>query len=248
VFSLFHYTIIGAAPPPLAFLRRSAMRRLAALALLACLACVTAHVPGAAQEKKPDPLAPVADDPALPRVLLIGDSISIGYTLPTRQQLKGTANLHRIPENGGPTTNGVAKLDKWLGDGKWDAIHFNFGLHDIKLDAEGKPQVSPEEYEKNLRAIVKRLKATNAKLIWATTTPVPDAKVNPPRKDADVVAYNAIARKVMEENGVAVDDLYGFAKPQLDRLQQPANVHFTDRGSDALAEKVAGSVRAALKK
>jgi hypothetical protein len=204
---------------------------------------------GRAAAQKPDPaFAEVKDDPALPRVLLIGDSISIGYTVPVRELLQGKANVHRIPENGGPTPNGLKNLSKWLGDGKWDVIHFNFGLHDVKLDAEGKPQVSPEEYEKNLRAIVKRLKATNAKLIWATTTPVPDAKVNPPRKDADVVAYNAIARKVMEENGVAVDDLYGFAKPQLDRLQQPANVHFTDRGSDALAEKVAGSVRAALKK
>jgi acyl-CoA thioesterase-1 len=225
------------------------MRRLAAVALLACFAYLAVGVSAGAQEKKQDPvLAPIVDDPALPRVLLIGDSISMGYTLPTRQLLKGAANVHRIPENGGPTTNGVAKLDKWLGDGKWDVIHFNFGLHDLKMDAEGKKQVSPEDYEKNLRAIVKRLKATNAKLIWASTTPVPDARVNPPRKDADVVAYNAIARKVMEDNGVQIDDLYSFAKPQLDKIQQPANVHFSAKGSDALAEKVAESLRAALKK
>src|SRR5436305_496918 len=76
-------------------------------------------------QAKIDPaFAPVQDDPVLPRVLLIGDSISIGYTVPTRKLLQGKANVHRIPENGGPTSNGLAKLDKWLGDGKWEVIHF----------------------------------------------------------------------------------------------------------------------------
>ena len=59
-------------------------------------------------QKKKGPFAPVTDDPKLPRVLLIGDSISIGYTLPTRDFLKGKVNLHRIPTNGGPTTRGLA--------------------------------------------------------------------------------------------------------------------------------------------
>ena len=43
----------------------------------------------------PDPFEPIQDNPALPRVLLIGDSISIGYTLPVRELLDGRANLHR---------------------------------------------------------------------------------------------------------------------------------------------------------
>src|SRR5438105_12012509 len=105
-----------------------------------------------AQEKKakPDPaFAQVKDDPALPRVLIIGDSISIGYTVPTRKLLEGKANVHRIPENGGPTTAGLKNVKKWLGEGKWDVIHFNWGLHDIKMDA-GKHQVPVGEYEKNL--------------------------------------------------------------------------------------------------
>src|SRR6185436_1919626 len=61
----------------------------------------------------------VTDDPKLPRVLLIGDSISMGYTIPVRQLLQGKANVHRIPENGGPTTNGLSQLPNWLGDGRW---------------------------------------------------------------------------------------------------------------------------------
>lgn len=188
---------------------------------------------------------PVVDDPKLPRVLLIGDSISIGYTAPVRDLLKGKANVHRNPGNGGPTTNGLAHLKQWLGDGKWDVIHFNWGLHDLKFMPDGKRQVDTMAYEMNLRELVRRLKATGAKLIWATTTPVPEG-AKPPRKNADVLAYNAIAQKIMEENQIAMDDLHGFALPRLAAIQQPANVHFTPQGSLVLAKQVAASIESAL--
>ena len=90
--------------------------------------------------------AKVEDDPNLPRVLLIGDSISIGYTAPVREFLKGKANVHRIPTNGGPTTNGLANLDKWLGTSKWDVIHFNWGLHDLKYLPDGSQMIPPAAY------------------------------------------------------------------------------------------------------
>lgn len=196
--------------------------------------------------KKPNPaFEAVKDDPKLPRVLLIGDSISIGYTAPTRKLLEEKANVHRIPTNGGPTTNGLANLKSWLGTSKWDVIHFNWGLHDIKMD-KGPHQVPIDQYEKNLRQLVQQLKATGAKLIWASTTPVPEGKVNPPRRDSDVVAYNTVARKIMEENGVAINDLYAFALPRLKEIQQPVNVHFTDKGSQALATQVAAAIAKAL--
>lgn len=95
---------------------------------------------------------------------------------------------------------------------------------------------------------MRQLKATGAKLIWATTTPVPEGNVNPPRKSADVLTYNDIARKIMEQNKIGVDDLYSFALPQLAEIQQPANVHYTPQGYAVLAQKVAESIEAALAK
>src|SRR5512137_1049512 len=81
----------------------------------------------------PNPaFAKVEDVPGLPRVLLIGDSISIGYTVAVRDLLKAKANVHRIPVNGASTLNGLKNLDTWLGTSKWDVIHFNWGLHDLK--------------------------------------------------------------------------------------------------------------------
>jgi acyl-CoA thioesterase-1 len=203
----------------------------------------------APRPRKSDPaFAPVTDDPKLPRVLLIGDSISIGYTVAVRDLLKGKANLHRIPVNGGPTLTGLKELSKWLGTGKWDVIHFNWGLHDLKFMDDGKQQVPLADYGKNLRELVKQLKATGAKLIWCATTPVPDAELKPPRKNSDVLAYNAAAKKIMTENSIAIDDLYAFALPQLTAIQRPANVHFSEDGSKVLARQVAASIEAALPK
>jgi hypothetical protein len=78
-------------------------------------------------------------DPALPNVLILGDSISIGYTLPVRRLLAGEANVYRpmqadgiSPENCQGTSNSLQHLDRWLGEREWDLIHFNWGLHDLK--------------------------------------------------------------------------------------------------------------------
>ncbi len=70
-------------------------------------------------------------DPKLPNVLIIGDSISIGYYKDLVTLLQGKANVYRPNTNCGDTNKGVANIDTWLGDRKWDLIHFNFGLHDF---------------------------------------------------------------------------------------------------------------------
>ncbi len=197
--------------------------------------------------KKDPAFAPVTDDPKLPRVLLIGDSISVGYTVPVQKLLAGKANVHRAPTNCGPTTTGLKQLDRWLGDGRWDVIHFNWGLHDLK-QIDGKHQVPVDAYEKNLRELVGRLKKTGATLIWCATTPVPTGANSPPRKVEDVIAYNAAAKRVMDENQIATDDLYAFALPRLAKIQRPANVHFLPEGSKALAEQVVASIQKALHK
>ena len=179
----------------------------------------------------------VADDPKLPRVLLIGDSVSRGYTLAVRHALAGKVNVHRAPANCGPTSTGLKKLDVWLGDGHWDLIHFNFGLHERKTP--------PADYEKRLEQIVERLEATGARLIWASTTPVsPGTGDWTPGK---VEELNAIAQRVMQRHAIVVDDLYATIKPALAEVQNPKDVHFTAAGYEKLGQQVAASIRAALK-
>jgi acyl-CoA thioesterase-1 len=204
--------------------------------------------------------APATDDPKLPRVMIIGDSISVGYTDEVRRLLTGKANVHRVAGNAGPSSSGVQKLAEWLAptNGTWDVIHFNFGLHDLKLGTSGKDnqpyatsdghQVSLEDYEKNLTQIVAKFKTTGAALIWCSTTPVPAGKVDPPRQPEDVKKYNEAARQVMIKNGVAIDDLFATALPRLADIQMPHNVHYTKEGYAELAKQVAASIEEALKK
>ena len=207
-------------------------------------------------QKKEGPFAPIKDDPKLPRVLLVGDSISIGYTLPTRDFLKGKANLHRIPTNGGPTTRGLANIDAWLGKSKWDIIHFNWGLHDLKYmgpkgenlfpkEKGGKPQVPLADYEKNLEKLVVRLKKTGAKLIWRNTTPIPAGSKG--RYVGDSVKYNEAAARVMKRHGIPTHDLFTMSKKRMKELMLPANVHYKKEGSVALGKDVARVIIEALK-
>jgi lysophospholipase L1-like esterase len=228
---------------------RHPLQLLLALCALATTAFAQTPATPAAKPAKPAPpaaLAPIEDRPGLPRVLLIGDSISIGYTLPVRDLLKDKANVHRIPTNGGPTSNGMNKIDAWLGSGKWDVIHFNWGIHDLKFMPDGKRQVEPADYEKNLRALVAKLKATGAKLIWATTTPIPEGELNPPRSFGKVPEYNEIAERVMKENGVAIDDLNTAITPHLAEMQNPKDVHYKPEGYALLAQQVAASIDSQL--
>lgn len=229
------------------------LNRISALLVLLTVVSPLAAADNAKKAKRVNPaFLPVTDVAGLPRVLLIGDSISIGYTVPVQKALEGKANVHRIPTNGGPTTRGIASLESWLGDGSWDVVHFNFGLHDLKyVDGKNKntsienghQQVAPDDYRKNLTTIVKRLEQTGAKLIWRPTTPVPADAVSRIVHAED--EYNAIAEEVIKGRGIAVNDL-NAAIDSHPNYQLPANVHFTPAGSKALGELVAGSILAAL--
>ena len=232
------------------------------LLLLCSIGFTLAQAPKPKAKSKGNAIAamanPKAVDPKLPNVLIIGDSISIGYTVAVRELLAGKANVYRPPTNCGPTTNGLAGIDAWIGDKKWDVIHFNWGLHDLKFITDdpsklvpaetpgAKWQVSLEDYEKNLRTLVERMKKTGAKLIWCTTTPVVPGTSG--RKTEDVLKFNAAAAKVIADNNIPTDDLYAFALPKLTEIQLPVNVHFKPEGSKVLAQQVAGEIEKVLAK
>jgi lysophospholipase L1-like esterase len=195
----------------------------------------------------------------LPNVLIIGDSISIGYTPFVKKDLEGIANVYRpLYENGKNencqgTTYGLQNIDKWIGMKKWDLIHFNFGLHDLKhVDpVTGKNSDNPKDpyqanlkqYKKNLFEIVKKLKNTNSNLVFATTTPYPDNLKGSMRDPGLSKKYNKVAIKVMKKNNILINDLYGFVLPKMEDLQIPQNVHFTETGSETIGKEVAQFIR-----
>lgn len=210
---------------------------------------LTATFVGAASLSAAEETNPEQGKP-LPRVLLIGDSICGGYQQGVNKLLAGKAEVVKQEGNAEHTGTGLKKLDAWLGDGKWDVIHFNWGLWDVAhrnpksknfghLDKVDGTLTTPlPDYEKNLRALVARLKKTGATLIWASTTPVPDGE--PGRIKGDEIKYNAVAAKIMAENGIATDDLHA----EVLRQGRPKTNNVHDTGD--LSRKVADSILAAL--
>ena len=194
-------------------------------------------------------------------MLILGDSISIGYTPLVIEALAGKANVSRPKVNCGPTTRYLQSLDSWLaGPGinhpantQWDVIHFNAGLHDLcyrhpdakgygnRDKVNGTLSVTLEQYEANLETITQRLKQTGAKLIFANTTLVPEGEAG--RKVGDDLRYNEVASKVMARHAIPVNDLHALTSTfPADLFVKPGDVHFKPVGSQKLADQVSAVI------
>lgn len=205
----------------------------------------------------PSPTLRTPATSSMPRVLLIGDSISYGYEKHVRKQLEGKVQLFRNPGNAEYTGNGLKRLDEWLGEGPWEVIHFNWGLWDLYGWRYHEVDRSPAHYEQRLETLVTRLKKTGAKLIWATTTPACPAPEKTMRerfqKSVQISPehqreYSEAALRVMQRHSVAINDLYSLMLPHLrQELIAEDNVHYTEAGQQRQAHQVAQAILEALR-
>jgi len=191
------------------------------------------------------------DDPKLPRVLIIGDSISIGYTPRVRKLLDGKANIHRPKTNCRWSAFGNENVLDWIGDEKWDLIHFNFGLWDW-YGWKQENKATPQSYAKSLEGVVQKLKSSGAKLVFAVTTPPcigPEKKVKFMVSEERAEEFNRAALAVMKKYGVAINDLYSTIGKDRAKYQLGENdVHYNDAGRDLLAAQVSKIIKRELKK
>ena len=124
-------------------------------------------------------------------------------------------------------------------------IHFNFGLHDAKFVSQTEFRASREQYLKNLKTLIDRMKKTGAKLIFATTTPTPQV-ITPERRFDKIAERNAEAVELMRREGVAIDDLYAVVNPVFEQVRRPGDLHYKPEGYSLLARAVAASILAEL--
>ena len=183
----------------------------------------------------------------LPLVVLIGDSIRMGYQDHVASQLAGRAEIWVPEENGGDSRKVLAHLDQWVLARQPDLVHVNCGLHDLKRAFGAESEVPLDEYERNVRQILQRLQRELDVVVWATTTPVDEnwhhQNKGFDRLEADVDAYNAAARAVAEDLDVPIDDLFAVVEREgKARLLTQDGVHFTEEGSQLLGRVVAECV------
>ncbi|MDE2705706.1 MAG: SGNH/GDSL hydrolase family protein [Gemmatimonadota bacterium] len=184
----------------------------------------------------------------LPLIVLIGDSIRMGYQDHVASELAGRAEVWVPEENGGDSRNVLAHLDQWVFARQPDLVHVNCGLHDLKRAFGSESAVPLAEYEGNVRQILQKLqRELNGAVVWATTTPVDEnwhhQNKGFDRLEADVEAYNAAARAVAVDLGVPIDDLFAVVQREgKARLLTQDGVHFTEEGSQLLGRTVAECV------
>jgi len=199
---------------------------------------------------------PSSEVDSLPKVVLVGDSIRMSYSAQVSKRLAGKAQVISSKANGGDSNNVLKNLQGWVIVHQPTVVHFNCGIHDTKKFTEtGEFQVSPEQYEANLRTIVTRLRDdTDAVLIFATSTPVLDERAKGTRQQkvyelfaASIDQYNAIAAKVMTELKVPVLDLHAAvmkpaAPATVETLIGADGVHLTPSAQELLGNRVAEAV------
>jgi len=188
----------------------------------------------------------------LPLIVLLGDSIRMGYQNVAIRELAGTAKVWSPKENCAHTAHTLANLGKWLQDKNPAVIHINCGLHDMWRNEDGSVRHSQDVYLKNLGAIFAKLKelAPGATLVFALTTPVDQDRQKTSnygrivRYNADIPLYNTAARKLAEAQGLLVDDLYSAVEEVgTQELIGPDGVHFNPEGCKVLGKAVAAFVR-----
>lgn len=203
---------------------------------------------------------------SLPRLFVIGDSISIQYGPHLERFLSGSFAYDRkrdaaggakadhnldVPQgaNGGDSAMVLAYLKARAAGEAIEAgvLLLNCGLHDIKTDLTSQAkQVPPDAYARNLRAILAEAERMKLRVVWVRTTPVVTEIHNARSRSfhrfaADVAAYNAIADEIMAEAQVPVIDLHGFSARFV-----PAgfvdHVHFSEDVREKQAAFIAGAL------
>ncbi len=196
----------------------------------------------------------------IPKILIIGDSISIGYTPFVKQCLVEKAIVEHNPGNAQHTGTGLKNIEEWIGDEDWDIIQFNWGLWDLcyrdqdsKVQGNrdkitGKITHSLETYRSNLDSLVKTIKQlSDAKLIFVTTSYVPEEEAG--RFKEDALKYNEVAIEIMNKHNVLVNDIFKKSVGIHKRFGKGSDdVHYIRRGYEKLGKCISKFLSREIKK
>ncbi len=236
---------------------RSTSASLAILCLTVAI-CQGADQEASAQQPTPKNSAEHQPKSNLPLVILLGDSIRINYQQTVKAELQGNATVWSPKENCAHTFFTLESLEKWIQGREASVVHINVGLHDLFLDSKTKqPRHSLETYSTNLRAIFTKLKKlTDAKIIFALTTPVVEERQAASktygrvvRRNPHIVEYNLRATEIANGCGVGIDDLHSVAiEAGTETVIREDGVHLSEKGIAVIGEQVVQCVLSALDK
>ena len=185
------------------------------------------------------------------RVLLIGDSIRSFYREEVKNLLGEEYEVYSPNENCRFSIYGLNSLRFWLEQfPDADIIHFNFGLWDTAiLYKEDGCFTSLEQYLITMKTILRELKKTGAKIIFATTTPVHDEKcklegpIPPSHRNEDIILYNQAILKAFVDEDILINDLHSLMYSEKEKYLLPDMIHPNADGVKLLGKAVADMIR-----
>ena len=185
------------------------------------------------------------------KVLLIGDSIRMFYQNEVISQLGDGYEVYAPEENCRFSLYVLNSLRIWLNAFPTpDIIHFNAGLWDTAiLYHEDGCFLDVESYIKYMKMILRELKKTGAKIIFATTTPVSDEKVDlpgpvpPAHRNEDIIKYNKAILEAFSGEEIVINDLFSHIFPSRDAYLSGDMIHPNEDGVKVLGTAVANCIK-----
>ena len=186
-------------------------------------------------------------------ILLVGDSIRIGYDKSVKLSLEGKANVYFPEENCRFATfvlRYLPEYKKLVPDGNVDILHWNAGLWDCLRLFEEEPHTPIEVYAYYIDRICQRIQKLfpDAKVVFATSTSVQSELMDKDfkRYNEEIEAYNAAAVAVVEKYGFTINDLYAVsAKLPAEAHSDPVH-YYTPAGTEAFTKQVLSYLAPAL--
>ena len=178
-------------------------------------------------------------------ILLIGDSIRMGYDKAIKKSLEGVAKVYFPEENCRFASYVLRYLHEYqelVKEGSVDILHWNTGLWDCLRLFEEEPHTPIEVYSYYIDRICQRILKLfpDAKIIFATSTSVQSEKMSKDfkRYNEEIEKYNDAAISIVKKYGFVVNDLYTVSASLPDDAHSDPVHYYTPMGTEAFANKV----------
>jgi hypothetical protein len=181
------------------------------------------------------------------KIILIGDSIRLGYDKYVKDALEGVAEVYYPNDSARFSQYTLRYLSDWKHDNGWgddiDLVHWNTGLWDV-LEMYGEAPISnPQQYGETIGKIQRQIKILfpRAVQIFATSTSVIEEKYGATRKrhNSTIEQYNRIAVETLSDTGCLINDLYTLTKNAPMEIRGGDPTHFyTPEGTKLIGDRV----------
>ena len=190
------------------------------------------------------------------KIFLVGDSIRKGYDSYVKYALRDCCEVYYPEDNCRFAQYVLRHISDWKSElglsDDVDVVHWNAGLWDTLTLFSDECLTPPDFYRYFIDKICKRIKVLfpNAKVIFATSTPVLEHKYPNPavsiRYNVDVAKYNEIAKEVVTSHGFAINDLYAVVERLGESYYSDMTHLYTPEGTQIITNKVLSAIGEAL--